>query len=417
MRLVTASLIGLLAATPLLAQEPATQEPAAQEREHMVRPGDTLSELAAQYFNDPSQWRVIYEANRDVIQDPDVLQPETVLTIPGVPQVGGEARTDPAARADRPARPADDARLLGVPVDDDPAAARAQVRRQAPTGARTQDPAARRAQERENRTVFYRPQPGRAAAQERATVLAEPESRAVPVRPGEFLSAPYLTDAGTLPVHATFLRAVRDDRPGRGAAASAHPQDRVYLSYAPGARPAVDDRLMLVEVGRIVDGAAPLHRAIHPRGIVRVIHLGGEVIEARIEEQYGPVFPGQVVIPIPAVPEFEVEEAEGVAGGFDLEGEILEFVDEQPLYGPTALAFIDLGRRDGVREGDIFEAYLPTRERETRALETSRTFPTEVVAELRVVRVTDATATVRVDDVQLVRLEEGLPVVRTRRIP
>lgn len=423
MRLVTASLVGLLAATSLLARElPAQepdQEPATQEREHVVRPGETLSDLAAQYFSDPSQWRLIYEANRDVLQDPDVLQPETVLTIPGV------AAADRADRPARPATPADDARILGVPVDDEgaaagdpaqPAARLAAAER--PARAAAQDPdAARRAQEMENRTVFYVEPPRRPAADGDATLLTEPESMAVPVRPGEFLSASYLADPATLTARATFLRAVRDDRPGRGAATSAHPQDRVYLSYAPGSRPAVDDLLILVAVGDRVDDVVRTHRAIHPRGIVRVLDLGGEVIEAQIEEQYGPIYPGQAAIPIPAVPEFDVEAAEPVPGGeYDLEGVILEFVDDKPLYGPSAHAFIDLGRGDGVREGDIFQAYLPTRERDTRA-DGTRTFPTEVVAELRVVRVMDETATVRVDRVQLARLEEGLPVVRTQRIP
>lgn len=418
MRSVTASLIGLLAAaalllpaTPLLAQEPETTAPAPQEqqeREHVVRPGDTLLELAAHYYGDSSRWRLIYEANRSVLQNPDAIEPGQVLVLPGNPRAERPAQP---ARAERPVR-RDDPRLLGVPLEPDDAAAADRPR----PAAADQDRRARRADE-PLRTVFYTPRPGQPEPGEPATVLSEPEDRLVPVRPGEFISAAYLADPATLPVRATFLRPIRDDRPGRGARATAHPRDRVYLSYGPRERPAVDDRLVLVAVGRSIDGAPLAQRVIDPRGIVRIVDLGAEVIEAQIEEQYGPVFPGQAVIVIPAFPEFEVERARPVEGGYDVEGEILEFLDDQPLQGPAALAFIDLGRRDGVREGDIFQAYLPTREGRSGSVRGTGTLPTEVVAELRVVRVTDTIATVRVDHVRLARLEEGLPVVRIRRIP
>lgn len=379
MKWVTASLIGLLFAMPLLAQEPVTRE-----REHVVRVGDTLWDLAGFYFDNPFQWRTIYQANRMVVEDPHWIYPTEVLTIPGIPGLAGEA--GPAGQGD-------------------------------PVGPRTE---ATQPAERPLRTVFYRPPPERQATSD-ASVLSEPGMETLPVRPGEFTSAPYLMDPGQLDVRAMFMRAIRDDVAGRGAATSAHPQDRVYLSYGSGARPEVGDRLSVVEVGRHVDGAHGRARLIHPRAVVRIVELNADVMEGQLESQYGPVHPEQLVIPIEAFPDFQVESPSLVEGGPDLEGQILEFVGQQPLPGRAALALINLGRRQGVQEGDIFEAYRPTRSSREAVLGDLRgraeMLPAEVVAELRVVRVTERYATVMVENMQLPRLGEEMPVRRIRKIP
>lgn len=50
------------------------------ERTYVVRRGDTLSQIAAQAYGDPTRWREIAAANR--IADPRTLAPGAVLTIP-----------------------------------------------------------------------------------------------------------------------------------------------------------------------------------------------------------------------------------------------------------------------------------------------------------------------------------------------
>jgi nucleoid-associated protein YgaU len=48
-----------------------------------VQSGDTLLTIAVQYYGDASQWRRIYDANKDTIgADPDKLQVGMKLTIP-----------------------------------------------------------------------------------------------------------------------------------------------------------------------------------------------------------------------------------------------------------------------------------------------------------------------------------------------
>ena len=48
----------------------------------VVRPGSRLSQIARRHYGDPMLWVYIYEANRDKIQNPQDIQPGTLLRIP-----------------------------------------------------------------------------------------------------------------------------------------------------------------------------------------------------------------------------------------------------------------------------------------------------------------------------------------------
>jgi nucleoid-associated protein YgaU len=50
------------------------------EEEYTVKSGDTLSEIAQRY--EGISWRQIWEANRDQINDPDLIHPGQKLRIP-----------------------------------------------------------------------------------------------------------------------------------------------------------------------------------------------------------------------------------------------------------------------------------------------------------------------------------------------
>jgi LysM repeat protein len=53
-----------------------------QDRHYTVRPGDTLSSIAQRFYGDPADWRGLYQANRSVIQNPDVIFAGEVLNVP-----------------------------------------------------------------------------------------------------------------------------------------------------------------------------------------------------------------------------------------------------------------------------------------------------------------------------------------------
>jgi uncharacterized protein YidB (DUF937 family) len=58
-------------------------EPAATSvRTYTVSSGDTLSHIAKQFYNDSNQWPRIFDANRDILSNPDRIFPGQHLRIP-----------------------------------------------------------------------------------------------------------------------------------------------------------------------------------------------------------------------------------------------------------------------------------------------------------------------------------------------
>ena len=49
---------------------------------HTVEPGDTLSAIADTFYGDPAKFRIIFAANRNQLDDPDVIVPGQVLRVP-----------------------------------------------------------------------------------------------------------------------------------------------------------------------------------------------------------------------------------------------------------------------------------------------------------------------------------------------
>lgn len=66
-----------LQADPAIAQQAAPAQ-----RTYTVVSGDSLSLIAKRYYGDPMQWKRIYEANRDKIENPDLIYPGQEFVIP-----------------------------------------------------------------------------------------------------------------------------------------------------------------------------------------------------------------------------------------------------------------------------------------------------------------------------------------------
>ncbi len=56
-----------------------TADDQSREQTYTVKPGDTLSGIAAQYG---TTWQKIYEHNCDIIKNPDLIYPGQVIRIP-----------------------------------------------------------------------------------------------------------------------------------------------------------------------------------------------------------------------------------------------------------------------------------------------------------------------------------------------
>ncbi len=55
---------------------------------YTVGKGDTLSGIAKQHYGKAGAWRDIFEANRDVIDNPDRIFPGQVIKLPVLPEPG-----------------------------------------------------------------------------------------------------------------------------------------------------------------------------------------------------------------------------------------------------------------------------------------------------------------------------------------
>src|SRR5215204_3364973 len=53
-----------------------------REKTYTVVAGDTLSKIAKREYGDASEWKRIYEANKDTIKNPDLIYPGQTFKIP-----------------------------------------------------------------------------------------------------------------------------------------------------------------------------------------------------------------------------------------------------------------------------------------------------------------------------------------------
>jgi nucleoid-associated protein YgaU len=65
------------------AAEPTGTSGSASSKTYVVVNGDSLSKIARREYGDASKWHRIYDANRDIIKDPDLIYPGQELKVPG----------------------------------------------------------------------------------------------------------------------------------------------------------------------------------------------------------------------------------------------------------------------------------------------------------------------------------------------
>jgi hypothetical protein len=363
-RLVLPAVLLVVGASAAAAQQPATAVPQEQQREHVVRRGDTLWDLARAYLQNPFLWRVIYEANRDVVEDPHWIYPLERLVIP--PHVRQQVATQPQGQPLAVAEP------IGTPhsADED---------------------------------LAYLPimEPAEPEEEQQPTVLRTVETRRPVVTPHEYLSAPWVSASPT--AETTGHIAEKTDPAARGGrmVPTLMPQERVHVVMT-AATPAPGDSLLVVRVGSRL---GQLGSIVQPTALLRVEAVTGSVVTGRVLTQYSDARVGDLVMPLPTVPELPF----GVAAATtqSVAGQLLRFVDRGNLYGMTDLAFLSVGRAQGIGIGDELSVYVPAGD----------VSPAVQVAVVRVVRADDGTSTARVVNASSTALREGLPVSLLRKMP
>jgi hypothetical protein len=352
----------------LTAQEPQQQQQPAQ-REHVVRRGDTLWDIARAYFSNPFLWPKIYEANRQVVENPHWIYPEERLVIPGSVQ---PVVTD----IDKP--------MAVVPTI-------------------TQNG------QEAGRTRFFRPiEAPPAQDTTRPTVLETPDQAPYVVPPREYHSTPFLADSSDLGVLGRVIRlgdpATENDR----LPASVRPFDRLYVGRLQGAPSTPGDTVVMVRLGRRIGDAG---RIIEPLALLRVDSVTPTVLVTRVVQQFADGRVGDLVMQREVTPPEVRGVATTVSGG--AEGQLIAFVDVEPIYATTDRGFVNLGQAHGIALGDELIAYLPER---GIAKDRAERLPPTVAGTLRVVKVRGNTATVRVISVENTTLNSGLPVRVVRKV-
>lgn len=51
---------------------------------HTVKGGESLSKIAKHYYGDPMKYKAIFEANKNILKNPDVIHPDQELIIPNL---------------------------------------------------------------------------------------------------------------------------------------------------------------------------------------------------------------------------------------------------------------------------------------------------------------------------------------------
>ncbi|MDE2099481.1 MAG: LysM peptidoglycan-binding domain-containing protein [Patescibacteria group bacterium] len=64
---------------PVATESPLVQKPV---ETYEVMKGDCLWTIAGQVYDDPFQWPTIWHANRDIVSNPDLIEPGQVLETP-----------------------------------------------------------------------------------------------------------------------------------------------------------------------------------------------------------------------------------------------------------------------------------------------------------------------------------------------
>jgi hypothetical protein len=348
-------------------EKPVEAPAAVQGREHVVRRGDTLWDLARAYLSNPFLWPMIYEANRTVVENPHWIYPAEKLMIPPL----APASTDSVAR----------------PVEVPPVA--------------VQEPA-----REPSRTRWYTSPGPEVKVEARATVLEtiEPQAPLV-VAPWEWHSTPYLADS---PESGMIGRVVAVDDPsaeGDIYPPAVHPYDRVHVGRLQGQGVNVGDTVVAVRFGRFLGGEGQI---VEPLALLRVDTIARTVLTATVVKQFQVARVGDVVIMKEPVPAEVRGEMRMISGG--PQGRLLGFLEPEEIHATSDRAFIDMGRAEGIAMGDELIAYLPE-----RSVGSGDVIPPTVVGTMRVVKVREGSATVRVIGVRNRALNAGLPVVVVRR--
>jgi hypothetical protein len=142
--------------------------------------------------------------------------------------------------------------------------------------------------------------------------------------------------------------------------------------------------------------------------VATVTAVEGNTLRAVLVRLFDQVRLGDLVVPVAAFP---VPNNVRPVAGSGLQGRIVAFQVPHAAQANEEIAFLDVGRQAGVKEGDEFEVYMPRTARDWG------TRPEIRVGRLQVVKVTQSTASARITHLEQPALAVGQPVRRVAAMP
>ncbi len=346
--------------------EPQLEQPALQEHlTHEVRRGDTLWDLAGRYLQDWFRWPEIFEASRDVVEDPHWIYPGEILTLPDGARVALETRAMALGQTWQPSS-------LG-----------------AGTGVGVSGFG--------GTSVFdTSPDAGNVLGGLDIEVYSEPDL----VSESDFYRAP-------------FLIGIDDDR-RVGVTSRKIEGNPLHLELPPSVRlndvVVVDLNGISIAPGEVLQG---FHMESGPRGrpmfrsmaLLEVMEIEADSARAKVSHLFGDYKVGDPVVladPFLVSPDLSQTTVDG-----GMATELLGFEVAQAIVGEGDMVFLAVGETGGVRIGDEFALF--------ELEETASARWEDRLATVRIVRVRSTTATARLIDLRDTAPQPGAPARLVRQ--
>jgi len=358
---------------------------------HTVKSGDTLWAIARTYLGDPFLWPQIYKLNTGVVEDPHWIYPGEVLQLAAAP---GQA-----------AVPAQDTPPPAVAPQAEPAPMPAAPPAAVPTAVVRVEPGEGQAGGEEPGMALFR---RRRVADVRNSFTTYREVKFHPLRPGEFFSAGFLTEENAYPFGTLLGPVTPEQIVTQRVLAAVQVFTQVAVMPPEGGTYAPGDSLVIVERR---EGPVGYGDIVAPSGLIRIMRMNGAQAVGEVIAVYATIREGQSVLPAEKFSDPGEVQYQRVSSG--PEGEILIPRDHRELRLPQQVLFLNIGKRDGVALGDLFEARRTPGPQPSAAADAVD----EVMATMQVTHLGERTATVKVRNVISPNIPPGTRVKLVAKLP